>query len=418
MNEAAAAVKKARAAFSELAKIPDERVTSFFVDFAGRIRDDRYWDRIAAANESDVAAAEKKRKPTGRLRVSQMMREDMAAGLEAWARLPSRIGEVIETRDLGDATIERRRAQLGVVAFVFEGRPNVFADATGVLRGGNVCVLRIGSDALGTATAIQDEIITPCLRASGLPVDAIQLLKSPAHSVAQELFATPGLSLAVARGSGATVRLLGDIARSNGINASLHGTGGAWMYLAADAGAKAITNAVFNSLDRKVCNTLNVLLFNESVFEAQLNIALAAINRRSPQARLHATFDLAGAALIEDLTHEWEWEETPELSLTIARDDDHAVELINDFSPKLAASIITPDSARFESFYRKVDVPFVSNGFTRWVDGQWAWVRPELGLSNWQSGRIQSRSAILSADDVYCVRDVFMDKSGKANQTR
>ena len=69
--------------------------------------------------------------------------------------------------------IEERRAPLGVVGFVFEGRPNVFADATGVLRTGNTVVFRIGSDALRTAAAIMSAAVRPALAEAGLPAGAV-----------------------------------------------------------------------------------------------------------------------------------------------------------------------------------------------------------------------------------------------------
>jgi glutamate-5-semialdehyde dehydrogenase len=66
--------------------------------------------------------------------------------------------------------------------------------------------------------------------------------------------------------------------------------------------------------------------------------------------------------------------------------------------------LISEDPAEHERFYDLVDAPFVGNGFTRWVDGQYALDRPELGLSNWQFGRLLGRSAILSGDSVYTIR--------------
>ena len=99
-------------------------------------------------------------------------------------------------------------------------------------------------------------------------------------------------------------------------------------------------------------------------------------------------------------------------------DDDEAIGLINTYSPRFVASIITADPARFERFYERVDAPYIGDGFTRWVDGQWAWDRPELGLSNWERGRILGRSGILSGDDVFTVRDVFRDRTGRATQPR
>jgi glutamate-5-semialdehyde dehydrogenase len=106
----------------------------------------------------------------------------------------------------------------------------------------------------------------------------------------------------------------------------------------------------------------------------------------------------------EHLGVEWEWEETPEISLTFVASSDEAVALCNRYSPNFVATLISEDPAEHERFYQTVNAPFVGDGFTRWVDGQFALKRPELGLSNWQYGRLFSRGGILSGDSVYTVR--------------
>ena len=155
-------------------------------------------------------------------------------------------------------SVEQVSAPLGVVGFVFEGRPNVFADAAGVLRSGNTAVLRIGSDALGTAQAISRHALVPALAAAGLPEGAVCLIKSVERAAGWALFSDRRLALAVARGSGAAVAQLGSVARQAGVAVSLHGTGGAWIVADTGADAARFGDAVRHSLDRKVCNTLNV----------------------------------------------------------------------------------------------------------------------------------------------------------------
>ena len=103
----------------------------------------------------------------------------MVGGLRTWRDAPSGRDAVVESIDHGSWRVEQRRAALGVIGFVFEGRPNVFADATGVLRGGNTVVFRIGRDALGTAVAIHDHALLPALAGAGLPPGAARLLASP-----------------------------------------------------------------------------------------------------------------------------------------------------------------------------------------------------------------------------------------------
>ena len=107
---------------------------------------------------------------------------------------------------------------------------------------------------------------------------------------------------------------------------------------------------------------------------------------------------------VEDLGREWEWEDRPEVTVHVVDDLDAAVRLCNHHSPRFVVSVITDDPATVDSVYGAVDAPFVGDGFTRWVDGQYALRAPELGLSNWEHGRLLGRSAILSGSSVNTVR--------------
>jgi glutamate-5-semialdehyde dehydrogenase len=107
---------------------------------------------------------------------------------------------------------------------------------------------------------------------------------------------------------------------------------------------------------------------------------------------------------VDTLGTEWEWENDPELSIVVVDTVAEAVELFNRHSPRFVASLLGGDAAVRRQFYDTVDAPFVGDGFTRWVDGQFAFDQPELGLSNWQSGRLFARGGVLSGDSVYTVR--------------
>jgi glutamate-5-semialdehyde dehydrogenase len=365
-----------------------------------------------------VESALARGRATGRLTLSAGMRADMVAGLWAWRNNPTRRRQQVGVVQHEGWRVEQWRDPLGVVGFVFEGRPNVFADATGVLRTGNTVVFRIGSDALGTARAIMQHAVAPALAASGLPEGSVQLVDSAAHAAGWALFADSGLSLAVARGSGAAVLQLGAVARQHGVPASLHGTGGAWMVVAPDADPEELALAVRHSLDRKVCNTLNVCCLLRSgadrLAPVVLDAARAAAEARGARLVVHATpsaTSVVSAAgydsitqSIDELGTEWEWEDDPELTVVAVDDVAEAVALFNRYSPRFAASIVGGDDAQQQRFYDSVDAPFVGDGFTRWVDGQFAFDQPELGLSNWQSGRLFARGGVLSGDSVHTVR--------------
>jgi glutamate-5-semialdehyde dehydrogenase len=419
------AVGDAAAAVAPLAACTAVQVDAFFSGFADRLASPEVWGRVAAANEADVRSAESRGRATSRLRVSDKMRSAMVDGLRGWASTRGRVGEVLERRRGGrrgeEFVIERRAAPLGVVAFVFEGRPNVFADGAGVVRNGNCAVMRIGGDALDTALAIEEHALRPALQAAGLPLGAVRLLRSRERAAGQALFTLPEVRLAVARGSGATVALLGAIAEQHGIPASLHGTGGAWLYVEPSASEAALENVLRGSLDRKVCNTLNVVVLDRAAERTLGPVCQRVL--RGLDARVHVARGSEGAVTgealaVEDLGREWEWEATPEVSFVMADGIDEAAVLCNRHSPRFVASVLSRREGAFEEFYARVDAPYVGNAFTRWVDGQWAWGRPELGLTNWERGRLLGRSGFLSGDDIVAVRDVFLDATGEAPQRR
>ena len=412
------AVSRASAAFGALTTVSDDQISAFYEAFAELLGDDNAFAPIVAANAADVKSAFQRGRSTTRLELTERMRADMITGLRVWRDTASSRHQVIDEVHHTGWSVSVQRAPLGVVGFVFEGRPNVFADATGVLRTGNTAVLRIGSDALGTARAIVRHALAPALRASGLPHDAVVLVESPSRATGWALLNDRRLSLAIARGSGEAVAQLGAVARQAGVAVSLHGTGGAWLMVSTSADRGHFRESVLHSLDRKVCNTLNVCCIVADraaelvpVFLEALHVAAAA---RGSTARLHvagpAAAELAGSFAhtdlieISELGTEWEWENAPEVSLVVVNSLDAAIALFNLYSPHLAASLISTDADEQEQFYERCDAPFIGNGFTRWVDGQFALDRPELGLSNWEAGRLFARSAVLSGDSVFTVR--------------
>lgn len=447
------AVGRAAAAFARMGEVTDAAITAFFDAFAARLADDAVWAAIAAANVADVESARARGRSTTRLAASDAMRRDMIAGLQAWRDAEAPRGRVLERVEHPGWSVTQVMAPLGPVGFVFEGRPNVFADATGVIRAGNTVVFRIGSDALGTARAIVANALDPALAEAGLPEGAAVLVDSAAHAAGWAMFADSRLALAVARGSGPAVSQLGAIARQAGTPVSLHGTGGAWMVADATADAERFYAAAYHSLDRKVCNTLNVCcivreradelvpVFLQALARAgerrtgcKLHMAQADFDRlpeawrtaRTTVVRAHGPVEEALAEPIADadLGREWEWEETPEVSLKIVDDVAEAVALFNALSPRFAASLISQDPAAHARFYETIDAPFVGDGFTRWVDGQYALNKPELGLSNWENGRLFARGGVLAGDGVFTVRarvrqtDLDLDRGGAPTPPR
>ena len=414
------AVTQSVEAFDLLKSVASDQISQFFHTFAQRLKDDAIFAKIKKCNEDDVASAVQRGRSTTRLMLTDVMRGDMISALHTWGNTPHVDGAALESVDHQGWSVTAAKSSLGVVAFVFEGRPNVFADATGVLRSGNTCVFRIGSDALGTAQAIMDLAVMPALESCGLPAGAVSLVESRSHASGWALFSDKRISLAIARGSGEAVSQLGAVARQFGIAVSLHGTGGAWMIAGEHADARWFSNVVVNSLDRKVCNTLNVCCIVRSRASVLVPLFVDAMNRaanlREVIAVIHADSAsqklMAGKAesiqmhdlSVDELATEWEWENAPECALVIVNDIDEAISLFNQYAPAFIVSIISDNEAELDKVWRETNAPFVSNGMTRWVDGQFALNKPELGLSNWQNGRTFGRGGILSGDSVFSVR--------------
>jgi glutamate-5-semialdehyde dehydrogenase len=428
------AVGAAHRAFTELAGCTDAQISGFFELFADLLEKPDVAEALAAANAADVQSATERGRSTTRLELTPAMRAGMVAGLRGWAASELRRDQPQSRLDHGGWSVELRRAPVGVVGFVFEGRPNVFADAVGVMRTGNTVVFRIGSDALGTAQAMMAHAVTPALASAGLPAGTVSLVPSAAHAAGWALFSDRRLSLAVARGSGPAVAQLGAVARQAGIPVSSHGTGGAWIVAAPDASVDRFVASVVHSLDRKVCNTLNVCCIvrerADELVPAFVEAARTASGLREQDARIHATqsamaFVPAAARAararvaradgihdesfvseldVERLGEEWEWERSPEVALHVVESVAEAVALHNRLSPRFVASLISESPDAHDRFFATIDAPFVGDGFTRWVDGHYALGTPELGLSNWEHGRTLGRGAILSGDSVHTVR--------------
>lgn len=425
------AVMRAVAAFEALSRARSEDVTRFFESAARLLGDDDVFASVREANEADVRDARARGRSTTRLVLDDKMRRSMIEAFELWSEWQQPAEQLVDSVRHDGWSVEQWRSPLGVVGFVFEGRPNVFADATGVLRTGNTVVFRIGSDALGTAESLMSRVIGPALDAAGMHRDMVQLLSTREHAGGWALFSHEGISLAVARGSGPTVAELGSIARQAGVPVSLHGTGGAWLIVGGECDHSRLRAIVQHSLDRKVCNTLNTVVLQSrnarTMFRLVMEAATTAAAIRGCLPRVHLVdraMDLIDDNPVievhradgvrqekqftpwnpERLGDEFEWEVNPEFMVVVVDSLEEGVDLFNRWSPRFVLSVCSTDDADLEKAWKSSHSPFFGDGFTRWVDGQFALLRPELGLSNWQNGRLLARGGVLSGDSIHTVR--------------
>jgi glutamate-5-semialdehyde dehydrogenase len=231
---------------------------------------------LLAANGADVEAGEASGMAAGlldRLRLTPERLADMATQLEVLADTPEPPTERY-VRDLptGERVFERS-IPVGVIGAVFEARPNVTVDvASQVLKARSAAVLRTGAAALGSATALVENVIAPALTAHGIPADAVQLVPLPGRAGAEALVGLPDLvPLVVVRGSGEVTRRLSTLGATAGTRVLAHADGGGVLYLDSTAEESVVERLVHDSTDRLgVCNRLNLLLIDRPVYDALL----------------------------------------------------------------------------------------------------------------------------------------------------
>lgn len=305
---------------------------------------------VLAANQRDVAAAQRSGL-TGalvdRLRLDEARIAAMAEQLRVLADVPvDDRPRPIRNLPGGLVAAERRRP-VGVIGANFEARPNVAVDvASQLVKSRNAGVLRTGSAALESVTALVDEAVAPALRDAGLDADAVQLVRVPGQAAAYALVRQADLiPLVIVRGSGASTRALAHEAAAHGVRTLAHADGGAVVYLHEAADPALADRLVAASLDRLgVCNRLNLLLVDGAVWDATVPRVIAILDRLGIVASLPPHDHPLG--------HEWALQTGHEATVTLAPVSGaiEAAAVANEQTSGLAAAIVTEDDAAAAAF--------------------------------------------------------------------
>ncbi|MBQ8611059.1 MAG: glutamate-5-semialdehyde dehydrogenase [Oscillospiraceae bacterium] len=347
---------------------------------------------ILAANALDVEAAKEKLGPVmvDRLLLNENRVESMAAGLEALCALPSPLGRVLAKHTRADGLrIEKIAVPLGVVAIIYESRPNVTSDAAALaLKSGNVCVLKSGKEAHASAAAIVDALHEG-LAACGLPPALINLVQDTTRAAANTLMTADGLvDLLIPRGGGGLIRACVENATVPCIQ-----TGQGICHIFADRSAdvqqavKIITNA--KTSRPSVCNAAEVLLVHRDIAPALLPAVREALVEQRIAAGLvpvELRLDAAAAALIEG-TPAGEADFDTEfldhiLAVRVVEDVQAAIAHINAHSTHHSEAILTRNTRNAALFTRQVDSAAVYvNASTRFTDGGEFGLGCEMGIS-------------------------------------
>ena len=344
-------------------------------------------DVLTTANAGDVERAEADRTSRtliDRLTLTESRLVSMAEGLRSVAAQPDPVGEVVSGwKRPNGLLIEKVRVPLGVVAVIYEARPNVTADVAGLcLKSGNACILRGSSSALASNKAIVDVLRQSAMKA-GIPEDAIQLIPDAERASAVELMQTKGqVDLLVPRGGQALIQSIEENATVPFI---IDGAGNCHVYVDRSADHAMATDIVINAKTQRpsVCNAAETLLVHEEVADKWLPSVLDSLGEKGVEIRgddrVRQLWPKAAPATEDD----WRTEYLDLiLAVRVVESLDAAIDHVNTYGTSNAEAIVTQDIAAARRFTAEVDSGTVFvNSSTRFSDGGEFGYGAEIGIS-------------------------------------
>lgn len=381
-NDLQAMGRAAKAAAAILAQLPDPDKQHALNVMADALVSAT--DAIMAANRQDLDGATIDPRFVDRLRLTPERIQDMADGLRQVAQLKDPTAQIDRGWVTEDGlTITQRRVPLGVVAMIYEARPNVTVDAAGLaFKSGNAVILRGGKEALNSnralATTLRDALVSV-----DLPADAVQLITDPSHELANELMhLNQYVDVLIPRGGAGLIRAVVQTATVPVIET---GAGNCHIYVDDAADLEMARKIVVNAKVQRpsVCNAAEKLLINAKVAEAYLPTLAADLRAHGVELR----GDERARAIVPDMVvatdEDWDTEYNDLiLAVKVVDDVDAAIAHINAHNTKHSEVIITNDLAHSRRFQDLVDAACVYvNASTRFTDGFMFGFGAEIGIS-------------------------------------
>ena len=356
---------KARAAAAELRKLTTEEKNAMLLKIADALEAAK--PAIDAANAEDVAVAKENGLSPAmvdRLTLTDSRFKSMVDGVRYVAQLPDPVGETIWTRDRPSGIrICKTREPFGVVAVVFESRPNVFVDTAALcLKTGNAIILRGGKEAIRSNTALNAAI-------KSVTGDAVQLVEVLDHAAVAEMVRAVGLiDVAIPRGGERLIRAMCEAAL---IPVLKHYKGVCHVYVDDKADLAMALDILHNAKVQRpsACNAAECLLVHEKL--APLFLPMVRAWAEDQKVTLHET------------DQDWEREFLAlEMNVGIVSDYRAAIAHINRYASHHSDCIVTNDADRAKEFLRDVDSACVyHNVSTRFTDGAEFGMGAEIGIS-------------------------------------
>lgn len=382
--------KTAQRAARQLAQAATAAKNQALLNIAAALEGEQ--EPILAANAADYAAAQAEGMEAAmldRLLLTPERLRGMAKDVRGIAALPDPVNEVIEARRLDNGLqVERRRVPLGVIASIYESRPNITVDIAALtLKSGNACILRGGKESLGSNTALAG-LLRRCIGEAGISPEIVQFVDNPERGLVDTLLGMKEqIDLLVPRGGASLIKFIAERAAMPVVTG---GVGVCHAYVDQTADLDKAVNIIFNAKVQRptVCNALDTALLHAAAAPAVLpalarELTAAGVELRCDHRALSILGPAAGAKIKAANEADWGQEF---LSLTaaikIVDSLEAALEHIETYGSGHSEAIITEDAGASERFQREVDAAAVLvNASTRFTDGAQLGLGAEVGIS-------------------------------------
>jgi glutamate-5-semialdehyde dehydrogenase len=344
-------------------------------------------DRIVAANQLDVDAARASGTPEhviDRLALDPGRVAAFAQGVRDIAALPDPVGEVVRGSTLANGLrMQQVRVPIGVIGMIYEGRPNVTADAAGIcLKSGNAVLLR-GSASAAHSNAAIVEVIREALASAGVPADAVQGIDASDRSSATELMRARGLvDLVIPRGGAGLIQT---VVEQSTVPVIETGVGNCHVYVDAAADLDMALSIAMNAKTQRtsVCNAAESLLVHKAVADEFVPRVAGALREAGVVIHGDAAFQATDPEVLPATDDDYASEYLGlEISAKVVDSLDAAIEHIRTFSSHHTEAIVTSDVAAAHKFAASVDAAAVMiNASTRFTDGGEFGFGAEIGIS-------------------------------------
>ena len=344
-------------------------------------------DYIREANAIDLANGKKNNMSTAlldRLMLTESRIEGMADGLRVLAGLDDPIGEVksMKTRPNG-LMIGKKTVPLGVVAIIYESRPNVTADAFGLcFKSANACILRGGSDSVNSNIAIVN-VITDVLKGLGIDPDVISYISETDRKYVDELMhLNEYVDVIIPRGGAGLIK---NVVNNSTVPVIETGTGNCHIYVDESADLNMAVDIIMNAKTQRVgvCNACESLLVNANIKDVLLPVLANRLKEKHVQMRADKEAMTLMPGAVAATEEDWGTEYLDYiLSIKVVYSVDEAIAHINRYNTGHSEAIITNDYTNAQKFLDEVDAAAVYvNASTRFTDGFEFGYGAEIGIS-------------------------------------